>query len=76
MVRNETSFIYINNFVQRMKDIFVTEWKDKIKQNRKLCEYINFKTHFGYEMYIHVDVLKIRKFKSAYCRFRLSCHDL
>ena len=39
-----------------------------------VSEYINFKTYFGYEIYL--DVLKIRKFRSAYCRFRLSCQDL
>ena len=68
MVTNDTSIL--RELVQRMKDQFLVEWKEGINSNRKLCNYVNFKTHFGYELYL--DILKIRKFRSIFARFRVS----
>ena len=71
-ITNEKGFV--NLLIQRMKDHFLIEWKDGINSNRKLCDYVYFKMHFGYETFL--DILKVRKFRSLYCKFRLSCHDL
>ena len=68
MVTNDTSIL--RELVQRMKDQFLVEWKEGINSNRKLCNYVNFKTHFGHELYL--DILKIRKFRSIFARFRVS----
>ena len=65
---------FVNLLIQRMTDHFLIEWKDGINSNRKLCDYVYFKMQFGYEMLL--DILKVRKFRSLYCKFRLSCHDL
>ena len=70
MDTNETGFLLI----PRMQDQFLAEWKEGINSNRKLCDYVNFKVQFGYEMYL--DILKVRQFRSIFARFRLSCHDL
>ena len=72
MIRNEKGFL--NLLIQRMKDHFLIEWKDGINGNRKLYGYANFKIQFGYETFLNI--LKVRKFRSSYCKFRLSCHDL
>ena len=71
-ITNEKGFV--NLLIQRMKDQFLIEWKDGINSNRKLCDYVYFKINFGYEMFL--DILKVRKLRSLYCKFRLSCHDL
>ena len=43
--------LFVNLLIQRMKDHFLIEWKDGINSNRKLCDYVYFKVHFGYEMF-------------------------
>ena len=48
MVTNDTCFL--RELVQIMKDQFLVEWKDGINSNRKLSNYVNFKTHFGCEL--------------------------
>ena len=65
---------FVNLLIQVMKDHFLIEWNDGINSNRNLCDYVYFKMHFGYEMIL--DILKVRKFRSLYCKFRLSCHYL
>ena len=48
-ITNEKGFV--NLLIQRMKDLFLMEWKYGINSKRKLCDYVYFKTHFGYETF-------------------------
>ena len=71
-VNNDKLFIKV--LIQRLKDQFVQVWSSNISNSSKLLLYRNFKNTFEHEVYL--DVLKIRKFRSAMAKLRTSNHDL
>ena len=66
--------LFMKQFVNRLRDMFVQNWSAAISSNAKLESYCLYKNTFMFEPYL--DALNIRKFRCIYVNFRTSCHDL
>jgi hypothetical protein len=66
--------LFLINYAQRLKDIFVQQWIEACNSSSKLKTYNGFKSNFEFESYLNI--LTIRKFRNAYVCFRISSHKL
>ena len=66
--------LFLQQFMQRLKDSALQQWNIDITQNSKLSSYREYKTMLNVEKYI--TDLKQWKLRNALARFRTSCHDL
>ena len=71
-VQDENVFLCV--FENRVKQHFVTLWRNEVLNPRKLSTYSMFKTEFVLEPYL--DILKIKKHREIFCRLRCSNHSL
>lgn len=65
---------FIREFKTRVQDCFIQEWSLEINSSSKLKTYCTFKSMLEPEKYL--DIIKIRKYRTALVRFRCSCHNL
>ena len=62
------------NFVNRLKDQYIQNWRSNLETNHKLNYYKDFKQIFCQEIYI--TAIDISKFRKALAMFRSSSHTL
>lgn len=65
---------FVQMFILRLKDQYYQEWLASISNSSKLLSYRNLMTNFEHEEYLNI--LTIRKFRSALAKLRISNHDL
>jgi len=63
-----------NTFKERMKDAFLSEWRQKIRNNNKLKVYSKIKTQFGIENYLLS--IQNKNFVNSITKLRISAHCL
>lgn len=66
--------LFISEYVKRLKDQYLQIWSNEYFENRKLLLYRNFKSSFGFELYL--DCIDIIKFRRSLPAFRCSSHQL
>ena len=71
-VSNET--IFLNQYIQRVKDQYIQTWRLNCEESRKLNYYKIFKMNFSLESYI--TKIDVNKFRACLARFRSSSHSL
>ena len=71
-VNNEP--LFINRYLQCLKDQCIQTWQQNWRQNRKLFYYRDFKITFNLETYIKA--IDIEKFRKCLICFRSSSHSL
>lgn len=72
MIENPT--LFLNEYVNRLKDQYIQEWSDKCNSNGKMEFYCHYKTFFTYEKYL--DCVDLMKFRRSISAFRTSSHHL
>ena len=70
----ESVDMFLVRYEQRLKDQFVQIWHGRCSVNRKLNNYMSYKTTFTVERY--VSCIDINKFRKALANFRASSHSL
>ena len=70
----ENQQLFINAYVQRLKDQYIQNWMNQCSLNTKLRCYKDFKQSFELEPYISVIV--VSKFRTCMALFRSSSHVL
>jgi hypothetical protein len=71
-VHNEN--VFLNFFVNRVKDISLQEWNMNVDDNSKLESYKLFKNGFSFEHYLNV--LDLKKIRFIYTIFRIGSLDI
>ncbi len=66
--------LFLNEYIQRLKDQYMQRWTTLCKESPKLSTYITFKTNFETKPYF--SVLNIKKFRFAFVSLRCSSHQL
>lgn len=62
MVTSDSMFL--KEFLNRLKDCFLQDWRASVNSNSKLTFYSVYKNELNFEK--HLDVLGIRKFRYIY----------
>ena len=70
-VENSNSFLQI--FKQRVRDIFIQEWHERLENSTRARFYVNI-ANFKHQTYL--DNLTVKKFQQNLTRFRVSSHRL
>ena len=70
-VENSNSFLQI--FKQRVMDIFIQEWHERLENSTRARFYVNI-ANFKHQTYL--DNLTVKKFQQNLTRFRVSSHRL
>ena len=68
------SNLFLNEFTQRLKDIYCQNWNATLNEKPKLQSYKQFKSLLECEKYL--SCVQIKRHRTALTRFRLSDHDL
>ena len=69
---NKESFLPI--FIQRIHDVYITEWREAMEKSTRLYLYREIKCNFGLEFYL--TNIKNKKYRDTLCKFRCISHDL